>query len=173
MEVICWTSPLLLEFTLQHPCCPLLARSWDWGLSQHLRGSFPFIVGWLLDTRPYIEPKHSFWKLPPFSHSLNKSISSSPREPFGYFKTVSLIPSESIFSQFLQIIHYKTQPWTGLNSLECSLPNASFPCLENQIRVRDRGREPTLRDLPRVTGSASEKCKVYTAVSEDFIFKSF
>lgn len=53
--------------------------------------------GWLLDSCSYIEPKYSFWKLPPFSHGLNKSISSSPWEPFQYFKAVSLIPSESFF----------------------------------------------------------------------------
>lgn len=76
------------------------------------QGSFPFIVGWWLDSCSYIEPKYSFQKIPPFSHRLNKSICSSPRELFGYFTAVCLFPFES-FSQaklslFFQITHCKT-----------------------------------------------------------------
>lgn len=55
------------------------------------QGSFPFIVGWWLDSS-YIEPKYSFQKSPPFSHRLNKSICSSPWASLGILRLYACFP---------------------------------------------------------------------------------
>lgn len=155
MEVISWPSRLLHSyFWNSHNNIPAVfcLHGPETGLFLSTSRKLSICVGWLLDNHAYIEPKYSFWKIPPFSHSLNKSICSSPWEPFEYIKDISLIPFESVFPR-LSIPYTSKQCiirhsyGQESNSGEWSLPNASFPGLGNQVHWL--GQETHSGNLPK------------------------